>query len=381
LLIRLLLGAGVSAAAGKPLAASAGWREALGMLGVALAFTSLDGALLAALPVLGLSYGPVGASLAAITAVRLLVLLALLLFRSTWKLLTGWRSRSQRGPRRVSFGILALLTLNLGVLAAEVDGLYIEPFSLRLTQVHVSGPALIPGRPLRILHLSDLHVERTGPRERELLRMVAGLEPDLIVLTGDYTNIDYNADPVTLADTRALLASLSAPYGVYAIRGSPPVDTPEAMQAIFAGLDITLLEDGTHRLAFEGGELHILGVSNLGHSRDTAALKELVKSVPPGAYTLLLYHKPDLVEQADPLGVDLYLAGHTHGGQVCLPFYGALVTSSRFHKKYESGYYRLEHTILYVSRGIGMEGLGLPRARFFCPPEAVLITMGPESES
>jgi predicted MPP superfamily phosphohydrolase len=90
----------------------------------------------------------------------------------------------------------------------------------------------------------------------------------------------------------------------------------------------------------------------------------------------LLYHTPDLIETASELGVDLYLAGHTHGGQVRLPWLGAIFTASRYGKRYEMGSYRVGRTQLYVSRGIGMEGLGTPRVRFLCPPEIVELELG-----
>jgi hypothetical protein len=88
-----------------------------------------------------------------------------------------------------------------------------------------------------------------------------------------------------------------------------------------------------------------------------------------------LYHSPDLAEAAAQAGVDLYLAGHTHGGQVRLPGWGALVTMSAYGKRFEAGQYRLGPTTLYVSRGIGLEGLRLPRVRFLCPPEIVSIQL------
>jgi predicted MPP superfamily phosphohydrolase len=72
---------------------------------------------------------------------------------------------------------------------------------------------------------------------------------------------------------------------------------------------------------------------------------------------------------------DLYLCGHTHGGQIRLPLFGALITSSDFWKRYEMGRYEEGHTTLYVSRGLGMEGMGAPRARFLAPPEIVLWTL------
>jgi hypothetical protein len=75
--------------------------------------------------------------------------------------------------------------------------------------------------------------------------------------------------------------------------------------------------------------------------------------------------------------VDLYCAGHTHGGQVALPLYGALITFSKYGKKYEAGLYREGETWLYVNRGIGMEGGSTPRVRFWAPPEVTVIEVSP----
>ncbi len=74
--------------------------------------------------------------------------------------------------------------------------------------------------------------------------------------------------------------------------------------------------------------------------------------------------------------MDLYLSGHTHGGQVRLPFYGAVFTASYYGKKYEMGQYQLGPATLYVSRGIGMAGGLIPRVRLLCPPELVLVELG-----
>jgi predicted MPP superfamily phosphohydrolase len=110
--------------------------------------------------------------------------------------------------------------------------------------------------------------------------------------------------------------------------------------------------------------------------RDQGALKTLLAQVPEQAYKLLLYHSPDLIEVAAEGGIDLYLAGHTHGGQIRLPVYGAVFTSSRLGKRYEMGQYTVGETVLYVNRGLGMEGSIAPRARFLCPPEIAVVEIG-----
>lgn len=330
--------------------------------------TLLDWGLIAALPKWGLSFGPVSISVVFMFFARLGA--ALMVFSAAWLLRLLRRSEMSR---RAMLGVL--LTVNLIILAAEVDAFYIEPFALQTTRLPLAGPETGLGRPLRILHLTDLHVERITRRERDLLARVERLQPDLIVLTGDYPNIDYNTDPLTLQDTRQVLAGLRAPYGVYAVSGSPPVDTPAALDAILPGLEIEWLQDEVRRVALPGGEITLVGVSNLGHNRDAQVLQEMMATVSPDSYSLLLYHTPDLAYHAAEAGVDLYLAGHTHGGQVRVPLYGAIITMSRFHKQFESGWSRLEGMDLYVSRGIGLEGLNLPRVRFFCPPEIVLVEL------
>jgi len=91
--------------------------------------------------------------------------------------------------------------------------------------------------------------------------------------------------------------------------------------------------------------------------------------------TVLLYHSPEMMPFVQQFDVDLYLCGHTHGGQVRVPGYGAIITSAITGKRYEMGRYDENGTTLYVSRGIGLEGLSAPRLRLFCPPEMTLITL------
>jgi hypothetical protein len=81
--------------------------------------------------------------------------------------------------------------------------------------------------------------------------------------------------------------------------------------------------------------------------------------------------------QAVELGIDLYLCGHTHGGQVRLPVIGPLLTSSHLGREYVMGHYQVGQTHLYVSRGVGLEGLSAPRVRLLAPPEITLLTLLP----
>jgi len=342
------------------------WRpDRWGLAGTA-SFVLLDGGVLGAMALLGWYFSSL--------VVPLLFLAGLRLSLGLLWLMAGSLARRHSPEKNSLWGLAFFWALQVLVLAVVVDAFWIEPFALTTTTVELPSPGLV--RPLRIVHISDLHVERTTPREEAVLAQVAALKADLIVLTGDYLNLGNLHDPIAVRETRAILAQLQAPLGVYAVSGT--VDSPERMRLLFEGLPITVLDDQVVRLPPEQGGLYIVGVSNWYDRRDAEALQRLLARIPPGSYILLLYHTPDLIETASVGGVDLYLAGHTHGGQIRLPFYGAIVTNSRYGKDYEAGLYHVGPTTLYVSRGLGMEGFVFtPRVRLFCPPELVVLDLQP----
>jgi predicted MPP superfamily phosphohydrolase len=214
-----------------------------------------------------------------------------------------------------------------------------------------------------------------------LLELVDELAPDMIVVTGDYLNISFTRDATAQRQARNLLGQLRAPCGVFAIKGSPSVDPPDVVAQLMDDLDVTWLRDEAIGLTWHGCRLQIVGLEcSYDVEADEGKLRGVLDGRVRDAYTLLLYHTPDVMPAAAEAGVDLYLAGHTHGGQLRLPLYGAMVTASIHGKRYEMGPYREGRTLLYVSRGVGMEGKGAPRARFLCPPEVVLFTLaGTES--
>ena len=327
---------------------------------LSLAFTITDGAGLALLPRMERSFGPVTPPL-----------LALALIRTALALVTGllWATVP---------GLLLTGAVNLAISGGFLYATWIEPFSIGVTQAELRCPKLTGDAPLHLLHISDMHVERTTAREKRLLRLVEELDADVIVLTGDYLNLTYVYDTEAQADAHDLLARLCdiARGPIYAITGSPPVDRTDVVPIIFKDLPITWLLDEVRELDVNGHALQIAGLRCTRQRRvDVPRLRRLLGARPTHKFTLLLYHSPDLMPEAAELGVDLYLCGHTHGGQVRLPLFGALITSSDFWKRYEMGRYKEGGTTLYVSRGLGMEGLGAPRARFLAPPEIVLWTL------
>jgi uncharacterized protein len=326
----------------------------------------LDWALTANLPRLGLSFGPVWSAVGILAIFRLVILLVM-----AFCLVLTHSARKKLAIVIVTGLIQASLVVFV------YDAFYIEPFRLTVTDLPVRAPAFLPDRPLRILQISDLHVEQITQRERDVLARAASLQPDIIVLTGDYVNASYANNPLTLLETRQLLSRLFAPDGIYAIDGN--VDDLAVMSTLFTGLaNIRVLSDEVLPIRLPGGTLYLVGMTT-NTSRDRVRrLQALMAGLPSDAYSILLYHYPSLIQFAASARVDLYLAGHTHGGQIRLPIFGPIYMDRTYRntEKYNMGEYALGPTTLYVSRGLGMAGGLLPRARFLCPPELVLLELG-----
>jgi predicted MPP superfamily phosphohydrolase len=250
----------------------------------------------------------------------------------------------------------------------------IEPFRLGITTLTLKTPKLPAGKRVRLVQLSDLHVERITRRERDLIAHVRDLEADYVLLTGDYLNFSYIGEPRAVADARQVLGQLRAKEGIYAIRGTHQVDPNVLLPVLLDGLPIRWLRNEHAICGQNGAKIAFAGAScTRKREIDLPAVNRALANIPQECFTILMYHTPDLIADAAAKGVDLYLAGHTHGGQIRLPLYGAMLTGTDIGKKYEMGRYDVNGVTMYVSRGIGMEGMAAPRARFLCPPEIVCI--------
>lgn len=292
------------------------------------------------------------------------------------------RARRSFGPSKPPTLLLAFLRLPPALLpftgsfvlqllgtALVIYGFWIEPQRVNLTRVQLTSPKLKAGTRLRLIHLGDLHVERETGRERHVIELVHALAPDLILFSGDVLSLSTVYDKIAWEHARHILSNLSAPLGVYAVPGSPPVDVPDVISQVTDGTPVRWLVDEELLLP---AQVRLVGLGCT--HRPNADAKRLRAIHPQGTleFTVLLYHTPDLAPEAVACGIDLQLSGHTHGGQVRLPFLGALYTSSLYGKRFESGQYRIGEMLLYVTRGIGMEGKGAPRVRFLCAPEVIL---------
>ena len=273
--------------------------------------------------------------------------------RHTWK-----------GSRRRIF--LHILSIS-GVLCF-LYGYFIEPYWIEVTTVTIHTHKLTH-HSLRLVQFSDTHCDAMLRNEHHIVTIINNLKPDIIVFTGDTLNTRQ-----ALPAFQSLMKGLQAPFGKYAVKGNFDIWYWTDLD-LFKDTGVTVLDNDALDLTIHGDRFVISGLSCAHPENYSTLLKDLTHDT----YNIFLHHYPDLVEDVTTFPVDLYLAGHTHGGQVALPFYGALVTLSKYGKRYESGKYLIDNTLLYVNRGIGMEGGAAPRVRFWARPEITIFDITPKA--
>jgi predicted MPP superfamily phosphohydrolase len=266
---------------------------------------------------------------------------------------------------------LCLHALAIIGIACFCYGCFVEPYWIEVKTITIPTEKL--GRTtFRVVHISDLHCDRKPRNEKKLIRIVSSLRPDIIVFTGDALNLN-TADALPLF--KETMTSLEAGIAKFAVRGNVDISYMPDLD-FFAGTGFQLLDEKTVKIQKDGEEVFVSGLT----CERPSSYRRLLENVPESAFGIFLHHYSDLVEDLQNLNVDLYLCGHTHGGQVQLPFYGALVTLSKFGKKYEAGMYTVDGTILYVNRGIGLEGWLAPRIRFLARPEITVFDIVPNKQ-
>ena len=269
-----------------------------------------------------------------------------------------------------------------GLLAGSLGGAYTlyEAKRPEISRVEIALrnlPAAFDGT--AVAFLSDTHHGPFVPLSylAEVVEMTNALRPDVVLLGGDYVQRRKGlrrfrrARNEEIVNGIGVLGALRAPEGRFAVLGNHDHRTnPTLVRRTLAANDFTDLTNTGVWLQRGESRLRIAGVDDIrtGEPRLGPALE----GVGPGDACLLLTHNPDYVEYIRDPRVDLVLSGHTHGGQVVLPFYGAPITSSNFGQKYRAGLVQGPKARVYVSRGIGT--ISLP-VRFCCPPEIVLLTL------
>lgn len=245
----------------------------------------------------------------------------------------------------------------------------VEPVWIDIVQVPLTLPRLSPAlEGYRIVQITDIHSDGWMDADRitQIAQQVNAQKPDLIALTGDYVTKDAEK----FAPALKSLSALSAPDGTIAILGNHDEGTnPQLITEILSNSNIQVLVNQTLTIDRKGGLLNIAGLGDAWSGKDD--MEQILQQLPGIGASIMLAHEPDIADRtAETRKFDLQLSGHSHGGQVSLPFM-KLVTPPLGHK-YPVGQYQIDDLIQYTSRGVGTSGI---RARFNCRPEITVITL------
>jgi hypothetical protein len=240
------------------------------------------------------------------------------------------------------------------------DAFFVEPYCIEVTHQALAGAVAAP---LKIGLVSDIHTRGFGRRERDLLRLLDAERPDAILIAGDALGRKNG-----YGDVDTLLRRMHAPLGVWMVRGNWEDDAPLQNERMFyasAGVHLLLNQARPIR-----PDVWVLGLDDAaaGHPKPDPALE----SIPEGAYAIALVHSPAYFDRLAGR-VPLALAGHTHGGQVNIPFVPVFWLSAGA-GRFVEGWYAEGGSSLYVTRGIGTSVI---RARLWCRPELSIITIAP----
>jgi predicted MPP superfamily phosphohydrolase len=266
----------------------------------------------------------------------------------------------------------------IGVIVVSfVYGYTVGQHRLRVTRLRLplrNADAALAG--LRIAQISDLHIGQNLGRAqlRRFVERVNALRPDLVCITGDIAD----GPASDLATFLPVLAGLRARHGVFAILGNHDhyARADWVAERLRALTPIAVLRDAHAVLPINGQRLHLVGLDDRGRDwargvGEVPRLDALLRDIPPTEPVLLLCHRPDVFPQAATRGVALMLSGHTHGGQLGVPWFNGKVRNlAEFITAFDRGLFDQDGSYLYVNSGLGVTG---QRIRLCTPREITLI--------
>jgi len=219
----------------------------------------------------------------------------------------------------------------------------------------------------RILHMTDLHLDMIPGTERALIRQIAGLEVDLCVITGDYRKGVSGGFKTILDPMRKVVSHIKSRDGVFATLGN---HDSYLMSAYFENMGIRMLNNETAMIHRDDDQIRITGLDDPYYyftDQAVLALEEM-----PAGFKIALVHTPALFDIAAENDYRLYLCGHTHGGQICLPGGVPVIRHLRYGRQYYRGLWRYGQMTGYTGQGVGTVGIPI---RFNTQSEITLFRL------
>lgn len=220
----------------------------------------------------------------------------------------------------------------------------------------------------RILHLSDLHIDGMADLSERIVDQIRPLTYDLCILTGDYRFESYGPCRTLKYPMATLLEGIRAPEGIIGVLGNH--DFLE-IAGLLEEMGVTMLINESFAVRRGGEEIRFLGLDD-PHYYGCDDLDAALAGVPQDVFKTMVVHTPELYEEAEKAGMDLYLCGHTHGGQIRLPLVGPILLNSHSPRRMARGSWTWGKMQGYTSPGAGSS---MVPVRFNCPPEIGLIEL------
>ncbi len=250
--------------------------------------------------------------------------------------------------RRFFFCLLLIIILTI-IYSRYIgtSGLFVKEYTIKSKNITdtLNG--------LKIAHFSDFHYGRTMFMNelKNLVQDINKTKPDIIFFTGDFIDKDVKINDKEIKDITNELAKLDSTYGKYYINGNHD-DKFNAFYEVFDNAGFINLNN-TYDVIYNNVNETIL-ITGLGTKKDTTFLEEVFKDKTYN-YKINIMHYPDYFDEIKKYNYDLVLAGHSHNGQITIPFYGAVITPKNA-KNYYKPYYKIDNTDFYISSGIGVSG-------------------------
>jgi len=286
--------------------------------------------------------------------------------------------RQKKLTRRDFLKLLKAGAIDLALLALGGVGysILVEPQSFRIETVHLKLPRLPHAfSGLRMAQISDIHMGSWMNLDRfhQVADLILAQKPDLLLITGDFL-FGHNFTETSRGDLNDLitvLSPLAAALPSFAVLGNHDYWTnSEAVREMLRACQITELTNTVFTLTRGSEKLHLCGVDDVWEG--DVRLDDVVAQLSDNSAAILLAHEPDFADTSAATGrFDLQVSGHSHGGQVVIPYYGPPILPY-LGQKYPSGLYKVGDMFQYTNRGAGT---GMLPVRFNCPPEITLFTL------
>lgn len=247
---------------------------------------------------------------------------------------------------------------------------YIEPYNLTVKEYKIENntlPESFDG--LKIIHFSDLHYGRTVDYEylEKIVNLINKQKPDLVFFTGDFIDKDTILIEEEISKINSILSNINSTIGNYAITGNHDMKHYDEYKEILNN-NFTLLENEEKLIYYnDTTPISLIGISDTLESTPNYDIFDNDTNY----FRIVLVHEPDSYDNIKDNNINIMMSGHSHNGQVRIPFIGAIYTPTGS-KKYYDNYYKLDNTELFISNGIGTSTLNI---RFLSQPSINLYRL------